>query len=138
MPRLGVCLVGTDWVFALLCSCPTMASRCRSVAAILVAVSSPAVSWVARPNAAHSAGSTRPGGDACWVPSSYPRPLPRREGLPVLWMGAAEDEIEAEVMAMRASKIKQALEEMSVATKGVYEVGPGASLGLSCSQQQQR
>lgn len=53
-------------------------------------------------------------------------------------MGAAEDEIEAEVMAMRASKIKQALEEMSVATKGVYEVGPGASLGLSCSQQQQR
>lgn len=37
-------------------------------------------------------------------------------------MGAAENAIEEEVRAMRASQIKQTLEEMSVATKGVYEV----------------
>lgn len=37
-------------------------------------------------------------------------------------MGAAEDAIEEEVRAMRASQIKKTLEEMSVATKGVYEV----------------
>jgi len=111
----------------------TMASRCGAVAAILVAMLSPALSWVARPNASQSAGSTRlgfsrtrPSGDACWVHPTYPRSLPRSKGLPALRMGEAEDAIEAEVRAMRASKIKQTLEEMSIATKGVYEVG------LSC------
>lgn len=39
-----------------------------------------------------------------------------------LRMGAAEDAIEEEVRAMRASQIKKILGEMSVATKGLYEV----------------
>ncbi len=117
-------------LYSRVASCATMASRCGSVAAVLVAILSPAVSWVTRPHAAQSAGSRprtrtrqRPGGDTCWVYAPCPRAFPRRVGLPALRMGEAEDAIEAEVRAMRASKIKQTLEEMSIATKGVYEVG---------------
>lgn len=41
-------------------------------------------------------------------------------------MGMQEDALEAETAAvreMRASEIKKNLEELSIATKGVYEVG---------------
>lgn len=37
-------------------------------------------------------------------------------------MGAEENDIEEEVREMRASRIKLALEEMSVPTTGVFEV----------------
>lgn len=40
----------------------------------------------------------------------------------VLRMGSEQDAIEEEVRAMRASKIKKTLGEMSIATEGVYEV----------------
>lgn len=56
-------------------------------------------------------------------------------------MGAEESEIEEEVRVMRASKIKLALEEMSVPTKGVFEVrvdgeqklAAEARIAVSCS-----
>lgn len=51
-----------------------------------------------------------------------------------LSMGLQEDALEAEtavVREMRVSEIKKNLEEMSIATKGVYEVGLSA-LKMSC------
>lgn len=36
-------------------------------------------------------------------------------------MGREEDAIEQEVRGMRASEIKRTLEDMNVATKGIYE-----------------
>lgn len=102
---------------------PVMVSRCATAVALLAASCPSAVSWTTIPAAASSSGSTRQR-QVHASSSSFGAAATRSRGGGVrkLRMGAAEDAIEEEVRAMRASQIKKTLEEMSVATKGVYEV----------------
>lgn len=104
-------------------TCTTMVLRCATTATLLAIMCSPAVSWTTLRAAVISSGSTRQRHVQARASSSF-RAVTRSRGsgVRVLRMGAAEDAIEEEVRAMRASQIKKTLEEMSVGTKGVYEV----------------
>lgn len=101
-----------------------MVSRCATTVALLLASCPSAISWTAVPATVFLSGSSRQR-DAH---ASLRAATMSRGRVRVLRMGAAEDAIEEEVRAMRASKIKQTLEEMSVATQGVYEVCSNSSL----------
>ncbi|CAM9975197.1 unnamed protein product [Pylaiella littoralis] len=113
-----------------------MLSRYASLASLLAIVSTPVTSWIivgpgtaAVPSSVstrHPASqSTRRSPwvdrDALLLRCPAVAGSRFRRGLGVLRMGKEEEAIEEEVRTMRASKIKQALEEMSVETKGVYE-----------------
>ncbi|CAN0273458.1 unnamed protein product, partial [Ectocarpus sp. 6 AP-2014] len=102
-----------------------MTFRCRSLVSLLLTLFPPSASWTAVRSTLHSpSSSTRSSQSALSVVRpQFPATLSRRacRSRGALKMGAEENEIEGEVREMRASKIKLALEEMSVPTTGVFE-----------------
>ncbi|CAM9476868.1 unnamed protein product, partial [Ectocarpus sp. 12 AP-2014] len=107
-----------------------MTFRCRSLVSLLLTLFPLSASWTAVRPTLHSPSSStrsnqfassvvRPQFPAPQFPAALSRRACRSRG--ALRMGAGEDDIEEEVREMRASKIKLALEEMSVPTTGVFE-----------------
>lgn len=110
----------------------TMLPRCQPLLLVLSIVLPCAVSWLAVVPAVYSS-SRRPISLIAPHLERFGRDVGRHAPISpglqrgcALSMGMQEDALEAETAAvreMRASEIKKSLEEMSIATKGVYEVG---------------